>query len=68
MSNTEQILIEFILHHFHWCPFSDDCGINFDQECVGFREAGCKYFEKHRKTFIEKEELEHASLLKLHKG
>ena len=42
MSNTEQILIEFILHHFHWCPFSDDGGINFDQECVGFREAGCK--------------------------
>ena len=42
MSSNEQILIDFILNHFHWCPFSDDCGINFEQECVGFKEVGCK--------------------------
>lgn len=35
-------LLEYILHNMHWCPFHDDCGIDFEKECVGFGCDGCK--------------------------
>ena len=35
-------LVDFIHDNWHWCPFKDESGIDFEKECVGFREAGCK--------------------------
>lgn len=42
MTNTEKSLVDFIYDNWHWCPFKDESGIDFENECVGFREAGCK--------------------------
>lgn len=36
------ILIDYILNNIHWCPFKDETDIDFEKECVGFRENGCK--------------------------
>ena len=36
------ILIQYIFNNMHWCPFKDDADIDFEKECVGFRESGCK--------------------------
>lgn len=36
------ILINYIINKIHSCPFEDECGVNFEKECVGFGEAGCK--------------------------
>lgn len=36
------ILIQYIFNNIHWCPFKDEAKINFERECVGFRETGCK--------------------------
>lgn len=36
------ILIQYIFNNMHWCPFKDDADIDFEKECVGFREHGCK--------------------------
>ncbi len=43
MSNTEKIciLVKFIINRIHSCPFEDECGIDFEKECVGFRGPGC---------------------------
>lgn len=43
MSDTEKIwiLINYIINRIHSCPFEDNCGINFEKECVGFGEVGC---------------------------
>ena len=42
MTDTEKSLIDFIHDNWHWCPFKDESGIDFENGCVGFREAGCK--------------------------
>ena len=36
------ILINYILKKMRWCPFEDEADIDFEKECVGFREDGCK--------------------------
>ena len=35
-------LIDYIMNNMHWCPFKDESGVDFEKECVGFREKGCK--------------------------
>ena len=35
-------LIQYIFNNLHWCPFKDEANIDFENECVGFRENGCK--------------------------
>lgn len=35
-------LVQYIFNNVHWCPFKDEANIDFDKECVGFKEAGCK--------------------------
>ena len=44
MSKNEIIeqLVTYIMERMHWCPFEDESGIDFEKECVGFREPGCK--------------------------
>lgn len=43
---TEQekiwILIDYIINKIHSCPFDDDCGVDFLNECVGFGQPGCR--------------------------
>lgn len=41
MNYTEKILTNYIIDKIHSCPFEDDCGIDFEKECVGFGEPGC---------------------------
>lgn len=36
------MLIQYIFNNMHWCPFKDESNIDFEKECVGFREKGCK--------------------------
>lgn len=35
-------LVQYIFNNLHWCPFKDEANIDFEKECVGFREIGCK--------------------------
>ena len=35
-------LIQYIFNNLHWCPFKDEANIDFEKECVGFGETGCK--------------------------
>lgn len=42
MTDKEKNLVDFIHDNWHHCPFADESGVDFDKECVGFREAGCK--------------------------
>lgn len=35
-------LILYIFNNLHWCPFKDETDIDFEKECVGFQEPGCK--------------------------
>lgn len=35
------ILVDYILNRIPCCPFEDDCGIDFEKECVGLGEVGC---------------------------
>lgn len=35
-------LVQYIFDNIHWCPFKDEAEIDFERECVGFREKGCK--------------------------
>lgn len=37
-----ETLIQYIFHNLHWCPFKDEANIDFEKECVGFGESGCK--------------------------
>ena len=40
MSDKEKMFIDYILNKMHWCPFEDECGVDFNK-CVGFGEDGC---------------------------
>ena len=42
MTEKESKLIDFIMGNMYWCPFKDEANIDFEKECVGFREKGCK--------------------------
>ena len=35
-------LVQYIFNNIHWCPIKDESNIDFEKECVGFRETGCK--------------------------
>lgn len=35
-------LISCLVKNMRWCPFEDESGIDFERECVGFMEPGCK--------------------------
>lgn len=41
-SEKTSTLADFIVNSWHGCPFKDESGVDFDKECVGFRENGCK--------------------------
>lgn len=43
MTGTETLLMDYIMRHTYSCPIKDDAeGIDFDKECVGFKEPGCR--------------------------
>lgn len=35
-------LLDYIINSIHWCPFDDDADIDFEKECVGLGESGCR--------------------------
>lgn len=35
-------LLTYIINNMHWCPFKDEADIDFEKECVGFAETGCR--------------------------
>lgn len=35
-------LLTYLMENMHWCPFKDSAAIDFDKECVGFGEQGCR--------------------------
>ena len=35
-------LLDYIMNSMHWCPFKDEANIDFEKECVGFGETGCR--------------------------
>lgn len=35
-------LLDYIINNMHWCPFRDEANIDFEKECVGFGESGCR--------------------------
>lgn len=43
MTDNERKLIEHILTNEHSCPLEDEIpGVDFEEECVGFRKNGCE--------------------------
>ncbi len=42
MTGTEALLMDYIMRHTYSCPVKDDADIDFDKECVGFKEPGCR--------------------------
>lgn len=42
MTGTETLLMDYIMRHTYSCPIKDDAGIDFTNECVGFKEPGCR--------------------------
>lgn len=42
MTGTETLLMDYIMRHAYSCPVKDDVDIDFDMECVGFKEPGCR--------------------------
>ena len=42
MTASETILLDYIMRHTWSCPIKDDADIDFEKECVGYREQGCK--------------------------
>lgn len=42
MTGTETLLMDYIMRHTYSCPIKDDADIDFDKECVGFKEPGCR--------------------------
>lgn len=42
LTKSADALITYLFNNMHWCPFKDEANIDFDKECVGFRETGCK--------------------------
>lgn len=42
MTERETLLLDYIMKHTYSCPLKDDAEIDFEKECVGYREAGCK--------------------------
>lgn len=42
MTENESKLIDAIMRHRFACPLNDESDIDFDKECVGYKEEGCK--------------------------
>lgn len=42
MTPNEELLIEAFMRHCFSCPLDDNAEIDFERECVGYREHGCK--------------------------
>lgn len=42
MTENESKLIDAIMRYQFACPLEDEADINFEKECVGYREDGCK--------------------------
>ena len=42
MTPNEELLIEAFMRHCFSCPLDDNAEIDFERECVGYREPGCK--------------------------
>ena len=40
--DTETYLMDYIMRHTYSCPIKDDSDIDFEKECVGFKEVGCR--------------------------
>lgn len=40
--DTIDILTDYIINKIHSCPFDDDADIDFEKECAGFGETGCR--------------------------
>lgn len=34
-------LANFIVTNFHHCPFPDDCGIDFEKQCIQWGSSNC---------------------------
>lgn len=42
MTGTEAYLMDYIIRHTYSCPIKNDAkDIDFEKECVGFKEKGC---------------------------
>ncbi len=42
MTASETMLLDYIMRHTWSCPIKDDAEIDFEKECVGYLEEGCK--------------------------
>lgn len=42
LRKREEILMDYIMRHTYFCPIKNDANINFEKECVGFKEPGCR--------------------------
>lgn len=42
MTERESKLIDALMRHCICCPIKDDALMDFEAECVGYKENGCK--------------------------
>lgn len=42
LAKSVDALISYLFKNVRWCPFDDESDIDFEKECVGFSEPGCK--------------------------
>lgn len=42
LKEREELLMDYIMQHTYSCPIKDDADINFEKECVGVEEPGCR--------------------------
>lgn len=41
-TERENAILDWMFRNAHSCPFPDDCGLDFDEECRGFGTDGCR--------------------------
>lgn len=41
MTKNESKLVDALMRHCFSCPIKDDSIMDFEKECVGYREPGC---------------------------
>ena len=42
MKENEEKLVDALMRHCFSCPLKEDSAINFNKECVGYQNEGCK--------------------------
>ena len=42
LKEREELFMDYIMCHAYSCPIKDDADIDFEKECVGFEEPGCR--------------------------